>query len=33
MIEILVSCFLPMVLTTDTLPEYRECIQVQENIL
>ena len=32
MIEILVSCFLPMVLTTDTLPEYRECRQVQENI-
>ena len=33
MIEILVSCFFPMVLTTDIIPEYRECIQVQENII
>lgn len=32
MIEILVSCIVPFVITTDTIPTYRECMEVRENI-
>ena len=33
MIEILVSCIVPLFITTDTLPEYKECVDVRANIL
>ena len=33
MIEILVSCIVPLFITTDTLPEYKECMDVRANIL
>ena len=32
MIELVIGCMFPLLLTTDNLPEYRECLQVQENI-
>ena len=33
MIEILISCILPMVVTTDSLLEYQECREMREHIL
>jgi len=32
MIELVIGCMFPLLLTTDNLPEYQECLQVQENI-
>jgi len=33
MIEIVVGCLFPYLLTANTLPVYQECLQVQENIV
>tara|TARA_R110002012_G_scaffold321115_1_gene547450 strand:- start:1102 stop:1554 length:453 start_codon:yes stop_codon:yes gene_type:complete len=32
MIEIVVGCLFPILLTANTLPEYQECLYVQDNI-
>ena len=33
MIELIVSCLIPFSLTTDTILEYKECVDVRANIL
>jgi len=32
MIEVLVGCMIPLLITTDTLPEYRDCLEVTSKI-
>ena len=32
MIEVLVGCMIPLLITTDTLPEYRECMEVASKV-
>ena len=32
MIEILISCMIPLLITTDTLPEYKECVEVASKV-
>ena len=32
MIEVLVGCMIPLLITTDTLPEYRDCMEVASKV-
>ena len=32
MIEVLVGCMIPLLITTDTLPEYKECMEVASKV-
>ena len=32
MIEIVIGCLFPLLLTADNLPEYQECLSVQDNV-
>ena len=32
MIEVLVGCMIPLLITTDTLPEYKECVEVASKV-
>jgi len=32
MIEVLVGCMIPLLITTDTLPEYRDCMEVTSKV-
>ncbi len=32
MIEVLVGCMIPLLITTDTLPEYKDCVEVASKV-